>query len=334
METQRDESKKTLPSDEDVSLERLTLHKAGIATAGLSPEQVRQRFGEHTAAASRRSAEKRLDEAARAEVVRATCDEERRLKREAQRVEALQRDLRARNISADGLSADEMVGLLKDAVQREQGEKLFVAAKCPRLQISRLDEINEQKSPKWAEVRDLLVTRMQYADGFLVALLGISGPGKTQIGVSVIQSACQALMTARYIRALDLFTHIRRAYTPRPRGEAGLSDADLIEPFFKYDLLVIDECHQRSESDFEQNMLSNLLDHRYGDMRCTIMIANQSKEEFARSVGSSITSRIHECGEAIMCDWPSFRRPGSWRNPRPTLRVPSGAERRPHATVR
>jgi DNA replication protein DnaC len=148
------------------------------------------------------------------------------------------------------------------------------------------------------------------------------------MGVSLIHEACQGLMTARYIRALDLFAHLRRAYTPRARGEAGQSDADLVDPFFKYDLLVIDECHQRGESIFEQNTLPNLLDHRYSDNRCTILIANLSKEEFAKSVGDSVVSRIHERGEALLCDWPSFRKPGSWRTPRPVRRVPSGAERR------
>jgi hypothetical protein len=44
-----------------------------------------------------------------------------------------------------------------------------------------------------------------------------------------------------------------------------------------------------------------------------VFIANQDKAAFAQSMGASITSRIHECGEAIICDWPSFRSPGQWR---------------------
>lgn len=57
-----------------------------------------------------------------------------------------------------------------------------------------------------------------------------------------------------------------------------------------YDLLVIDECHQRGETAFEQNTLTNLLDRRYDARKCTILIANQSKAEFSESMGDSVVS--------------------------------------------
>jgi hypothetical protein len=46
---------------------------------------------------------------------------------------------------------------------------------------------------------------------------------------------------------------------------------------------------------------------------CTVLIANLDAAEFAENVGDSIVSRIHEIGEAVLCDWPSYRKPGGWR---------------------
>jgi DNA replication protein DnaC len=69
----------------------------------------------------------------------------------------------------------------------------------------------------------------------------------------------------------------------------------------------IDEAHERGSTDWENRTLTNIIDHRYDAMRCTLLLSNQSKEQFAESVGPSVTSRILETGEAIICNWPSFR---------------------------
>jgi hypothetical protein len=67
-----------------------------------------------------------------------------------------------------------------------------------------------------------------------------------------------------------------------------------------------------------------LLDRRYDNLNSTVLIANQDKAAFAASVGDSIVSRIHETGESIECNWPSFRRPGMYRENPGGRRVPRG----------
>jgi DNA replication protein DnaC len=133
------------------------------------------------------------------------------------------------------------------------------------------------------------------------------------LAVSVIDHVCHAGKSARYIKALDLFREIRRAFVPVERGRSAESEADLVEQLAGYSLLVIDECHQRGETAWEQNTLVNLLDRRYDAMRATILVSNQTREEFSAAMGDSIVSRIHETGDAIVCEWGSFRRPGAWR---------------------
>lgn len=199
--------------------------------------------------------------------------------------------------------------------QSQRASRLFRDAHCPTRQTLALAAIDRagDAPAEWFNLRDDLARQARYANGFLVALLGMRGNGKTQLAISVIDRCCRRGMTCRYVKALDLFRDIRRAYTPTARGEAGEAEADRIEEWAGFDLLVVDECDKRTEREFEQNIINNLLDIRYDERKCTILIANQDRAQFAVSVGDSVVSRIHETGEAFECNWPSRRRPGQWR---------------------
>jgi DNA replication protein DnaC len=228
-------------------------------------------------------------------------------------------------VNAEALARNEAYAAFQasnaEAARKRRVEGLILAASCPTRHG--LNSDSSIGHPRWLAYRDLLVEQAGYPNGFIVALLGTSGTGKTQLGVSLIHECCRKLMACRYVKVLDLFRDLRRAYSPVARGERGERESDIVAKWAAYDLLVIDEAHQRGETEWEQNALINLLDRRYDNRQCTLLIANQTEETFADAMGSSIVSRIHECGEAIICDWPSFRKPGGWRQ--------AGAIRKPSA---
>lgn len=313
-------SSKTSSSDEAaevLNLMRKWLHGVGVPTAHLSSDELRAEYARTV---------KRRDEESNAAAERREAERCRRL--EEQRVAGLRE--RVRNLGADptGMSVDQLLARVDQARQekerergkeaarkqeewnRQRAEILFHRSQCPKRHVLNMDKIDATKCPEWAKVRDMLTARVP--GGFLIALLGARGPGKTQMGVSLIHRTCETLRSARYVKAATLFQEIKRAYAPRARGESGETEADIIEQFVGYDLLVIDELHQRAETDWEQNMLVHILDRRYDDMKATLIIANQTKDEFSAAMGPSIVSRIHETGTAIECTWSSFRKPGMW----------------------
>jgi len=73
-------------------------------------------------------------------------------------------------------------------------------------------------------------------------------------------------------------------------------------------MLVLDECHEISGTEWQGRILTLLIDGRYRERRDTILITNHAQEAFLASVGESVADRIAECGFFIQCDWPSFRR--------------------------
>jgi DNA replication protein DnaC len=272
----------------------------------------------------------------RADAERRAAEAQQRRQADLRR-EQLERDrecLKRRGVDADSLSESEVRDRLNqiriedqrreqiwraelEARQtRERIESEFKATKCPHRHVVNLDKIDAEKTPKWFAIRDTLEEGIDA--GGLFALLGKRGTGKTQLAVSLMHRAANRLATqchivGRYTTAIELLRRIRASFGRDNRGE-GESETQIIRELTTCGVLVIDELHQRAGSEFEQNMLTNIIDTRYREMRFTLLIANMTPREFAAGVGDSVVSRIHECGECITANWPTFRVPGRWKN--------------------
>lgn len=145
--------------------------------------------------------------------------------------------------------------------------------------------------------------RQRLGSGFLVALLGIRGAGKTQLAVEALRTRIEAGDTGRYVKAMDLLIRFREAFR-----KDGPTEKAVLEEFLWPDILVIDALEERAETQFEDRMIAHLIDLRYDAMLDTILISNQTKEAFQKSVGNSVVSRLIETGEVIECMWESFRK--------------------------
>ena len=101
---------------------------------------------------------------------------------------------------------------------------------------------------------------------------------------------------------MGFFLDVREAMRSNEKSEK-----TAIRSFSLPRLLVIDAMEVRGETDFENRILDYVIDLRYDSGMDTILISNQTKEEFSKSVGPSIISRVHQVGDTIECNWPSFR---------------------------
>ncbi len=148
----------------------------------------------------------------------------------------------------------------------------------------------------YRELRDAL------PGGPLLVLLGKRGTGKTQLAVDLLADICDGGKAVRYLKTMDLFREIRACFRPD-----GPDEVRTVDKLCRYAGLVLDEAHERSDSDWENRTLTNIIDRRYDAMRTTILVSNLTKEAFAQAAGASIVSRIHESGQVVVCDWGSFR---------------------------
>lgn len=151
---------------------------------------------------------------------------------------------------------------------------------------------------KESELRKILGT------GFLVALVGGRGPGKTQMSVELMKHATSKLQSAYYDTLTGLFLDIKATFKKDSRDTEGEVVQKMVKPSF----LVIDEVGKKSDGEWENRIFFEIIDRRYREMRDTLLISNHAKEQFVQAIGESLASRMQETGGIVECTWESFRR--------------------------
>lgn len=164
---------------------------------------------------------------------------------------------------------------------------------------------HEQSTPnfsgEWGAAYSQLKAKL--GTGSTIALVGTRGSGKTQLAVELMKATTANLKRAYFTTATGFFMELKATY----RKEASKTEGDVLNTFQSFQLLVIDEIGKRSESEWENNLLFELLNRRYNAMKDTVLIDNRSKADFIAAIGESLASRMNEGGGIKECNWPSFR---------------------------
>jgi DNA replication protein DnaC len=137
--------------------------------------------------------------------------------------------------------------------------------------------------------------------GVVLAIVGPRGTGKTQLGCHLSRKVAEAGRRPVYATALGFFLEVKESFS------AKTSERAAIDQYVRPSLLIIDEVQERNQSDWGDTLLTHLVDRRYGDMKDTILLGNQTPAEFIKHVGPSITDRIREGGGIAEANWGSFR---------------------------
>jgi DNA replication protein DnaC len=174
---------------------------------------------------------------------------------------------------------------------------LYLASRIPERHRRCVDETHEA----WRKAREELWDRI--GSGFLIALVGNRGSGKTQLAEQAVKGATSTELSAFYTRAMTIFLEIRATY----RSET-LTELAVVEKFCTPRLLVIDEIQVRGDSEWEGKVLDNIIDERYGAMRDTLIVGNLKPDTLRKSLGPSVMDRLNETGRIIECAWESFRK--------------------------
>lgn len=179
------------------------------------------------------------------------------------------------------------------------------APKLHTHKLATLDMDGDSRGKPWASAYERVLGAMRENRSALVGLTGTRGVGKTQLAVKLMNHFCERGYDALYVRAYELFTRFKSAYS---NDRNAPREQDVIWQHVTPSLLVIDELQVRTESDWENTTLTTLLDMRYSEERRTLIISNLTAEAFGASVGASVVSRMNETGFLLQCEWPSFRK--------------------------
>lgn len=159
------------------------------------------------------------------------------------------------------------------------------------------------------------------ATGAIVALVGPRGLGKTEIAKQLaVRRAWQdwdswldTPGTGAMCRATPYRKMARLVARFKPLyADYGSTDTetllDSIDRLCRGDnLIVIDEIHECDDLVMKGRILTDVIDRRYSALNDTLLISNQTRAEFERSIGDSILSRLTEHGAILECQWKSWR---------------------------
>lgn len=137
--------------------------------------------------------------------------------------------------------------------------------------------------------------------GGIIGLIGNRGTGKTRLAAEVLRDINR--IHGRYVTAMGLFLRIRGTYGKK----SGESEKSIVEEFATAPMLILDEIQERGNTEWEDRLLTHVLDARYGEMRPTILIANLTREALRNQLGESINSRLIETGGILEMTGPSHR---------------------------
>ena len=150
-----------------------------------------------------------------------------------------------------------------------------------------------------------LIKELNTRKGFLIGLCGERGSGKTQFGVELMMLVTASERVALFTTAVGFFIAMKASYGKSSND----SEEERLLEYSKPSLLVIDEFGKRAETDWENNMLFELVNRRYNAMKNTLIIDNRHQADFVATLGPSLADRMREKGGIIECNWPSFRKP-------------------------
>jgi len=151
--------------------------------------------------------------------------------------------------------------------------------------------------------------------GRSVILSGGPGTGKTHLSIGVANHVIEMGGTAMFSTVAGLVRRVRESWTNKTETEQ-----EVIDLYSQPDLLIIDEIGVQSGSENEHQILFDIMNSRYENMRPTILLTNLpildirkqngevEKKGLQGFVGDRVLDRMREGGgKAFTLNWTSYR---------------------------
>lgn len=135
--------------------------------------------------------------------------------------------------------------------------------------------------------------------------IGKPGTGKTHLAVAIGQHAMREKNAdVLFITVMRAIRSIKDTWAKGSEQSESQAVAALVAP----DLLILDEVGVQFGSDFEKNVLFDVLNDRYEQRKPTIFLSNLTKPEVAAFLGERVMDRLREDGGAVIpFTWDSVR---------------------------
>lgn len=141
--------------------------------------------------------------------------------------------------------------------------------------------------------------------GRCALFVGRPGTGKTHLAAAIGMHLLREGRPVLFSTVMRAIRMIKDAWVQGTQVSESEAVARLTQP----DLLILDEVGVQSGSDFERNLLSDVLNERYENHRSCLLLSNLPVEEIGAYIGDRALDRLREdSSESVVFDWESYRR--------------------------
>ncbi len=180
--------------------------------------------------------------------------------------------------------------------------------KFPLLRKFNFESYNEDMYPEAKHTYDQM---KNYANNFEkmidnavnVIMYGGVGTGKTFFGISLIKEAVVQGYSAKYQTTYDLFNEIKKSFS-----DSSFCYEKVKKYLIDCDILCLDEIGVTYGTEFEINILFEIINQRYMLCKPTIIITNLDIQNLTKAIGIRSLDRLMETCLNIKFDYPSLRR--------------------------
>lgn len=141
--------------------------------------------------------------------------------------------------------------------------------------------------------------------GLSFLMLGLPGTGKTHLSIGIALEIMKQGRSAVFTSASRMLRAVKDTY----HKESYFSEKQVLAVYETCDLLILDEVGVQTGSDYEKNIIFDVINSRYENVRPTIILSNLSIDECKLYLGERVFDRMREGGgKAFLLDWPSYRK--------------------------
>jgi len=127
-------------------------------------------------------------------------------------------------------------------------------------------------------------------------IIGGNGTGKTHLAMCLVKEG------ATYCLVPELFRTVREDLN---------REQEMIDDYGECSLLILDEVGRQKGTEFESNLMFEIIDKRWNNLLPTIIIGNIDKRKFADLYGQATLDRLRP--ETIELNWASKRQKESYQ---------------------
>jgi len=199
----------------------------------------------------------------------------------------------------------------KAEVEREQRRfmaKINGAAIPERFKDRTLDSYVAKTSGQ----KKALAFAKEYAENFdqviktgrSAIFIGKPGTGKTHLAIGIALSIMQQQRSPVFVTVQRLIRRVKDSWRTKEETES-----EVIDAFASPDLLILDEVGVQFGSEFEKQLLFDVLNERYEKLKPSILLSNIPSEQLTDYLGERVMDRLRENGGALIgFNWDSYRR--------------------------